>query len=184
MSTQSLSMTQAAEQMRNTQLMLQQAGQEMSNQQTQCTAHNEVLGNLDNSEPTAKKGEKGAAQGPVSGEYAFLEAMAGMMETNLSVMGAQSKNMAAMEPQILALNTQLNQLSGDALACEGLSGIASLAQSTALNMNMSIVNAQLSNTTTSGSEDGSNISTMAAENNQNAGLAQSMLQYSFVRQSV
>jgi len=182
--TQSLATEQALALMRSTELMLQQSSQQMSNQQTQCTDRDKVISNIEKPETPVKKGEKGSSSSPVSGEYAFLVAMSGMMETNLSVMGAQAKNMAALQPEILALNAQLSKLGDAASNCTGLSGEETLEQTTSINMQMSVVNAQLNNMTTSAGEDGSEVSTMASENNQNAGLAQSMLQNYFVRQAV
>lgn len=179
-----LATEQAMELMRSTQLMLQQSSQQMSNQQTQCTDQDKVMSNIDKPELTPNNGEKGHAPGATSGEYALCAAMAGLMDTNLSVMGAQAKNMAAMQSQIVALNEQLTELGDAASHCTGLSGVDTLEQTTSINEKMSVVNAQLNNMTTSAGQDGSYVNTMGAENNQNAGIAQSMLQYSFVRQAV
>ncbi len=188
-----LATEQAMELMRSTQLMLQQSNQQMSNQQTQCTDQDKVMSNLEKPELAPKKGEPGPSQGTTSGEpgpsqgttsgeYDLCVAMASMMSTNLSVMGAQAGYMEAMQSQIVALNEQLTVLGNKADHCTGLSGIETLERTTSINEKMSVVNAQLNNMTTSASQDGSYVSSMAAENNLNAGVAQSMLQYSFVRQ--
>lgn len=179
-----LATEQAMELMRSTQLMLQQSNQQMSNQETQCTDQDKVMSNIEKPELAPKKGGGSHPQGSPSGEYALCAAMAGMMDTNLSVMGAQAKNMAAMQSQIVALNEQLTALGDAASHCTGLSGLDTLELTTSINEKMSVVNAQLNNMTTSAGQDGSYVSSMAAENNLNAGIAQSMLQYSFVRQAV
>ena len=178
-----LSAEQTIQQFKALQLAEQQATQQQTSQQTLSTDQGKVLTNIDKDEPLVKKGDGQGSQKPVSGEYAFLAAMAGMMDTNLDVMGSQAKNAAALEPQIYVLNEQLSALQAESGNTTG-SAADALVQATAVNMQLSIVNAQLNNDTTSMNQNGSMVSTISAENNQDAGLAQSMLQYAFVQQVI